>query len=169
MSGRFLAPGLTGAPARPPAFGRVTVDGAAEAFDVPDTVRVGRGGDMSMADPGLVRDGSIAEPGLAAMAAFLAANIVSRTEGLVVPIVLREKPIPGRTVGSVRLGAFGLCGSFWSSFCAVGSNASIILVYTHMLSVVSLFFFWGVFFCFGTRAHINGLGTYASALAGQIS
>lgn len=71
ISGRFLAPGLTGAPDRPPALGRVAVDGAADAFEVPDTVRVGRGGDISMADPGLGRDGSMAEPGLAAMAAFL--------------------------------------------------------------------------------------------------
>lgn len=113
ISGRFLAPGLTGAPERPPAFGRVTVDGAVEAFDTPETVRVGRGGDISMADPGRVgRDGSMAEPGLAAMAAFLAAAIVSLMEGLDVPIVLRENPMPGRTEGSVRLGAFGLDGSF---------------------------------------------------------
>lgn len=128
MSGRFLAPGRTGAPDRPPALGRVAVDGAVEACEVPDTVRVGRGGDISMADPGLGRDGSMAEPGLAAMAAFLAANMVSRMEGLLVPIVLLENPIPGRTVaGSVRLGAFGLCGSFWSSFCAVESKLSMIL------------------------------------------
>lgn len=128
MSGRFLAPGLTGAPDKPPAFGRVAVDGAVEAFDVPDTVRVGRGGDISMADPGLVgRDGSMADPGLVAIAAFLAAIIVSLMEGLLVPIVLRENPIPGRTGASVRFGAFGLAGSFWRSFCAVESKLSMIL------------------------------------------
>lgn len=159
MSGRFLAPGRTGAPDSPPAFGRVAVDGAVEAFDVPDTVRVGRGGEISMADPGRGRDGSIAEPGLAAMAAFLAANIVSRIEGLLVPIVLRENPIPGRTAGSVRLGAFGLCGSFWSSFCAVASNVSIILA--HAVSIYHV--------KERKKKGGGGLITYASARAGQIS
>lgn len=43
--------------------------------------------------------------------------MASLIEGLV-PIVLREKPIPGRAapVASVRLGVFGLLGSFSSSF-----------------------------------------------------
>lgn len=70
ISGRFLT-GLTGAPDKPPAFGRVVVDDAAvEVLDTLDSARFDRGGEISIADPGLGRDVSMAEPGLFAMEAF---------------------------------------------------------------------------------------------------
>lgn len=64
MAGRRT--GLTGAPESPAALVRVAVDGAAvgpDALDAPDAVRIARGGENSMADPGLGREASIAEPG----------------------------------------------------------------------------------------------------------
>lgn len=65
IAGRLI--GLTGAPDKPPALGRVAVDGAVvgpEALEVPETVRIARGGENSIADPGLIREVSMAEPGL---------------------------------------------------------------------------------------------------------
>lgn len=126
ITGRLT--GLTGAPNKPPAFGRVPVDGAfmePEALEAPDTVRIGRGGENSIAEPGLGRDASMAEPGLDIAALW--ALMVSRIEGLV-PIVLRENPKPGRTAGSDGPGDFGLFGSFSSSFRAVPSRLSMILI-----------------------------------------
>lgn len=118
MFGPVRVLGLTGAPDKPPILGRVAADGAAarpQALEAPDAVLMFRGGENSIADPGLGRDASMAEPGLeiAARCAFM----VSRMEGLV-PIVLRENPMPGRTVdvASARLGVFGLLGSFSNSF-----------------------------------------------------
>lgn len=118
MFGPVLVLGLTGAPDMPPTLGRIAVDGAAarpEALEAPDAVLIFRGGENSIAEPGLARDVSMAEPGLdiAARCAFMA----SLMEGLV-PIVLRENPMPGRTapVASVRLGVFGLLRSFSNSF-----------------------------------------------------
>lgn len=52
--------------------------------------------------------------------------MVSLIDGLD-PMVLRENPKPGRTVGSERFGALGLFGSFSSSLLAVGSKVSISL------------------------------------------
>ena len=72
-----------------------------------------------MADPG--RGGRF----LPAMAAFFCASIVSRRLGFDVDMVLFDKPSPGRTAPSAFLGEFGLCGSFLSSFWAVGSSASM--------------------------------------------
>lgn len=116
--GAVLVLGLTGAPDKPPTLGRVAIDGAAigtGALEAPDTVLIFRGGENSIAEPGRGRDASMAEPGLdiAARCAFM----VSLMDGLV-PMVLREKPMPGRAtpVASVRLGVFGLLGSFSSSF-----------------------------------------------------
>lgn len=114
--------GLTGAPDKPPIFVRVVVVvvvGRAlelEALETADPSLATRGGENSIAEPGLGRDGSMAEPGLdiAARCALMA----SLMDGLAPPIVLREKPMPGRAVpvASVRLGVFGLFGSFSSSF-----------------------------------------------------
>lgn len=116
--GAVLVLGLTGAPDKPPTFGLVAVVGSAvrpDALEAPDAVRMFRGGENSIAEPGLGRDGSMAEPGLDIAARW--AFIVSLIEGLV-PIVLREKPMPGRAgpVASVRLGVFGLLGSFSNNF-----------------------------------------------------
>lgn len=126
IAGRLT--GRTGAPDNPPAFGRVPVDGAVVepgALDVPETVRIGRGGENSIAEPGLGREASMAEPGRDIAA--LCALIVSLIEGLV-PIVLRENPKPGRTAGSDAGGALGLFGSRSSSFRAVPSRLSMILM-----------------------------------------
>lgn len=118
MFGAVLVLGLTGAPDKPPTLGRGALVGAAvrpDALEAPDAVRMFRGGENSIAEPGLGRDASMAEPGLDIAARW--AFIVSLMEGLV-PIVLRENPIPGRAgpVASVRLGVFGLLGSFSNSF-----------------------------------------------------
>lgn len=129
--GPVLVLGLTGAPDNPPTLARVVVVGGAavgpEALEAPDAVLIFRGGENSIAEPGLGRDGSMAEPGLdiAARCALMA----SRIEGLV-PTVLRENPMPGRAalVASVRFGMLGLFGSFSKSFWAVGSRVSISLM-----------------------------------------
>lgn len=123
--------GLTGAPDRPPTLVRVVVVGGAlrepEALEATDPSLGLRGGENSIAEPGLGRDGSMAEPGLdiAARCALMA----SLMDGFAPPTVLREKPRPGRTalVASVRLGVLGLLGSFSKSFWAVGSKVSISL------------------------------------------
>jgi hypothetical protein len=66
----------------------------------------------------------IAEPGLAgkllfAIEAFFCASIVSLREGFGGPVVLFEKPRPGRgaTVASTFFGEFGLSGAFSRSLC----------------------------------------------------
>jgi hypothetical protein len=65
----------------------------------------------------------IAEPGRAgrllfAMAAFFWANIVSLREGFGGPVVLFEKPMPGRAfIASGFLGELGLSGAFSSNLC----------------------------------------------------
>jgi hypothetical protein len=74
----------------------------------------------------------IADPGragrfLAAIAAFFCANIVSLREGFELPIVLLERPSPGRAATSGFLGELGLFGSFCSSFWACASSAFIML------------------------------------------
>lgn len=153
ISGRFLV-GLTGAPESPPlviGFWRVAVDGAAvlaEAVEAPETARVVRGGEKwAMADPGLTGRFFVAK-------AFFWAIMVSLSDGLApTPIVLREKPSPGRATGSAFFGVLGLFGSFSSAFCAVGSKVSIRL---ESKSV-----------CNGCAINHGGT-TYASALAGQI-
>lgn len=153
IAGRLI--GLTGAPERPPALGRVVVDGAAvgpEAFEAPETVRIARGGENSIAEPGLGR-ASMAEPGLDSAA--LCARMVSLIEGLV-PIVLRENPRPGRTAGSDGPGPLGLFGSFSNSFRAVGSRLSIILI-ARLAQQVTLSYTIGI-----------PVGTHASPLVGQI-
>lgn len=126
IAGRLT--GLTGAPDKPPALGRVAVDGAVvdpDAFETPDAVRIARGGENSIADPGLGRDVSMAEPGLETAARW--ALMVSLIEGGLVPIVLRESPKPGRAATSDGPGPFGLFGSFSNSFRAVASRLSMIL------------------------------------------
>jgi len=132
MFGLVRVLGLTGAPDRPPILGRVVeVEGGAmeefEALEVVDPNLGFRGGENSIAEPGLGRDGSMAEPGLdiAARCALMA----SLMDGLAPPIVLRENPRPGRTVpvASVRRGVLGLFGSFSKSFWAVGSRVSMSL------------------------------------------
>lgn len=95
------------------ASGRVRTAGvddadAPETVDEFDTVRCGE--KCAMADPG--RGGRF----LPAMAAFFCASIVSRRLGLGGPMVLFDKPRPGRVVPSAFLGELGLCGSFLSSF-----------------------------------------------------
>lgn len=136
--GAVLVLGLTGAPDKPPTFGRVALVDAAvrpDALEAPDAVRMFRGGENSIAEPGLGRDASIAEPGLDIAARW--ALIVSLIEGLV-PIVLRENPMPGRAgpVASVRLGVFGLLGSFSNSFWAVGSKVSMSLKVALVMSAI---------------------------------
>lgn len=66
----------------------------------------------------------MAEPGLDIAALW--ALIASLIEGLV-PIVLREKPRPGRTAVSVGPGDLGLLGSLSNNFLAVASRLSMIL------------------------------------------
>jgi hypothetical protein len=115
-----------------------------DALDEPDTDRTGE--IVAMADPGRAGRFRVAR-------AFFCASIASLKDGFeLVPIVLFERPIPGRAAGSVFLGELGLLGSFWSSFCAVESRASIMLqgqLATHL-----------------TRKG-RGDAPYASALAGQ--
>lgn len=66
----------------------------------------------------------MAEPGLDNAALW--ALMVSLIEGLV-PMVLRENPMPGRTAGSDGPGDLGLFGSFSSNLRAVASRLSMIL------------------------------------------
>lgn len=73
-----------------------------------------------MADPGRAGKFLVAS-------AFFWANIVSLRDGFEPPIVLFDNPRPGLTAPSTFLGELGLFGSFWSSFCAVESNVSMIL------------------------------------------
>jgi hypothetical protein len=129
-SGRLLA-GLIGAADIPAcdfpnvsALDRVaeTVAVLAEVVvtpDEPDTVRTGD--TAAMAEPG--RGGKFF-----AVRALFWAIMVSLSEGLeLVPIVLFEKPSPGRGAGSDLTVAFGLCGSFCNNFWAVPSRPSMIL------------------------------------------
>ena len=129
MAGRaaisgLLLPGLIGAPDIPPA-------------------------EPSMADSGLVRTGAvaagaceepdpvpadekcdIAEPGRAGTVLVAIARrwaiIASRTLGFDVPMVLFDKPKPGRAPPSGFLGDLGLLGSFCSSLAAVASSPLMI-------------------------------------------
>jgi hypothetical protein len=90
-----------------------------DALDEPDTDRTGEM--VAMADPGRAGRFRVAR-------AFFCASIASLKDGFeLAPIVLFERPIPGRATGSIFLGELGLLGSFWSSFCAVESRASIML------------------------------------------
>lgn len=123
ISGRFLV-GRTGATESPPlvvGFCRVAVDGAAvlaAAVEEPETARDVRGGEKcAMADPGLTGRFFVAM-------AFFWAIMVSLSDGLA-PIVLRERPRPGRAAGSAFFGVLGLFGSFSSAFCVVGSKVSM--------------------------------------------
>lgn len=75
-----------------------------------------------MADPGLTGRFFVAM-------AFFCAIMVSLSDGLA-PIVLRERPRPGRAAGSAFLVVLGLFGSLSSAFCVVGSRVSIILEFT---------------------------------------
>jgi hypothetical protein len=66
----------------------------------------------------------MAEPGragmfLLAIAAFFCASIVSLNDGFGGPVVLLEKPKPGRTptTGSAFFGELGLSGAFSRSRC----------------------------------------------------
>ena len=133
ISGRFLV-GLTGATESPPlvvGFWRVAVDGAAvlaEALDEPETARVVRGGEKcAMADPGLTGR-------FFAARAFFWAIMVSLSDGLGAPIVLRERPRPGRAAGSAFFGVLGLFGSLSSDFCVVGSKVAISLEITSVFN-----------------------------------
>jgi hypothetical protein len=91
-----------------------------EEEDEFDTFRTGEKDDI--ADPG--RAGKF----LLAMAAFFWANIVSRREGFGGPVVLLEKPRPGRAVVvSGFLGELGLSGAFSSNLCCVASRFAMIL------------------------------------------
>jgi len=78
---------------------------------------------LDMAEPG--RAGTF----LVAPSAFRPAITVSLSEDLEDPIVLFDRPRPGRAVVVVVafLGELGLFGSFWSNFCAVLSRPSMIL------------------------------------------
>ena len=102
--------------------------GAPDAFDATDdteavdTVRTGE--NVDIADPG--RTGIVA---LAAIAAFFCAIIVSLRVSLGCPVMLLEKPSPGRAAtGSAFLGEFGLFESFSNSLCCVASSFAIILI-----------------------------------------
>ena len=86
-----------------------------------DTLRTGE--NVDMAEPG--RAGKF----LLAIAAFFCANIVSRREGFGGPVVLFEKPKPGRTVVvSGFLGELGLSGAFSNNRCCVPSKFVMILI-----------------------------------------
>lgn len=147
MFGFVRVLGLTGAPDRPPILVRVVVveGGAIEEFEALEAVDPSlgfRGGENSIAESGLGRDGSMAEPGLDIAARC--ALIASLMDGLV-PIVLRENPMPGRTVpvASGRLGVFGLFGSFSKSFWAVGSRVSMSLYFMSVeIKDLLMFFSW---------------------------
>ena len=106
--------------------GRGPLTGASEeveALEEDETVRIGE--KLDIADPGL------ACRFLLVIAAFVfwASIIVSFKEGFGGPVVLFEKPIPGRaTTGSAFLGGeWGLSGAFRKSFCWVASRVSMIL------------------------------------------
>jgi len=74
----------------------------------------GRTGErLAIADPG--RGGRFRD---AAIVAFFCAIIVSRKLGLLLPIVLLDRPRPGfaRTLSTSLLGALGLLGSLSRSF-----------------------------------------------------
>ena len=81
-----------------------TAGAAGGACDKLDTDFEGEKCDM--AEPGRV------VPALVVMARFCA-SIASRTLGFEVPIVLFDKPRPGRAPPSGFLGDLGLLGSFW--------------------------------------------------------
>lgn len=106
------------------------MDGAevlVEAVDEPETARVVRGGEKcAMADPGLTGRFFVAM-------AFFCAIMVSRSDGLA-PIVLRERPRPGRAADSAFFGVLGLFGSLSSAFCVVGSKVSIRLEFTSVFN-----------------------------------
>ncbi len=123
ISGRLLA-GRMGATDMPPCdfiadSGRTRVPGCdEEAADVVGAVRIGDS--VAIADPGLAGRFLVAK-------AFFCAITVSRNEGLELPMVLLERPKPGRATGSDFFGTFGLPRSFWSSFCAVVSRPFMIV------------------------------------------
>lgn len=97
-----------------------------DTFDVVDedeTVRMGENEDM--AEPGLA--GRVLLAAKAAFA-FFCASIVSLSEGFGGPVVLLEKPKPGRTAaGSGFLGELGLSGEFSRSLCWVASRVDRML------------------------------------------
>ncbi len=84
-----------------------------EAEAVEDVETVLTGENVDMAEPGLAGRFLVA-----AMAAFFWANIVSLKEGFGGPLVLFEKPIPGRgAIASAFFGELGLSGAFSNSLC----------------------------------------------------
>lgn len=119
----LLLPGLTGAPEMPPAELRRDDSGLVRTVEVvvaavggcdePETVTAGE--KCAIAEPG--RAGG----GLVAMALFWAI-MASRILGFGGPMVLLDKPSPGRATPSGFLGELGLLGSFSSSFAAVASS-----------------------------------------------
>lgn len=153
ISGRLLA-GLIGAAEMPAcdlpvvsaldrvdaaaAVGAAVAEDDIDTLEEPDTVRTGV--TVAIAEPG--RAGRV----LVAIALFWAI-IASLNEGLgPVPIVLLDKPKPGRATGSDFAIAveFGLFGSFCSSFWAVESSPSMILrqslvngIFENMYSVLT--------------------------------
>jgi hypothetical protein len=131
-SGRRNFVGRIGATERPPwatvveGSGRARTGATSEICDVfeaveeDETVRIGE--NVDIAEPG--RAGRF----LLAIAAFFCASIVSLREGFGGPVVLFEKPRPGRTATvSAFLGEFGLSGAFSKSLCCVESSVAIIL------------------------------------------
>lgn len=106
--------------------GRALVVGPSEIFDVADDTEaveaMRTGENVDIAEPG--RAGIF----LAAKAAFFWAIIVSRRESFGGPVVLLEKPSPGRAAtGSAFFGEFGLFGSFSNSLCCGASSVAIML------------------------------------------
>lgn len=92
-----------------------------DAVEVLETFLIGENDDI--ADPG--RAGRF----FVAIAAFFCASIVSLSDGFGGPVVLFEKPNPGRTPATTSgfLGEFGLSGAFSNNLCCVVSKPAMIL------------------------------------------
>lgn len=106
-----------------PASGRVLLpEGFALGFCSSETLRMGE--ILAIAEPG--RAGSF----LASNVAFFWAIICSRILGLLLVMVLLERPKPGRVEAGASpfFGELGLFGSLRRSFCAVASRSSLILL-----------------------------------------
>lgn len=104
--------------------GRGPLTGASEVVEVLEVETVRTGEKLDIADPGRACRFLLA---IAALF-FWASIIVSFREGFGGPVVLFEKPKPGRAAtGSAFLGEWGLSGAFRKSFCWVASRVSIIL------------------------------------------